>query len=89
MQLVAAGGIYKFVSADARSFFFILTIVDSGAGLAAALNFGATAVWVGTRFVAAEEAGASQSLFRIVNLYLTSFLPYQANCIKKQSLQVS
>ena len=38
--------------------------MDSGAGLAAALNFGATAVWVGTRFVAAEEAGASQSPFQ-------------------------
>jgi NAD(P)H-dependent flavin oxidoreductase YrpB (nitropropane dioxygenase family) len=33
-------------------------IVD-GRGLAASLAFGATGVWVGTRFVCAEEAGAS------------------------------
>jgi NAD(P)H-dependent flavin oxidoreductase YrpB (nitropropane dioxygenase family) len=33
-------------------------IVD-GRGLAASLAFGATAVWVGTRFVCAKEAGAS------------------------------
>lgn len=33
--------------------------VTNGRGLAACLAFGCTAVWVGTRFVAAEEAGAS------------------------------
>lgn len=33
--------------------------IYNGAGLAAALSLGATGVWVGTRFVNAEEAGAS------------------------------
>jgi len=32
--------------------------IFDGRGLAMALNFGADAVWVGTRFVASEEAGA-------------------------------
>jgi Nitronate monooxygenase len=32
--------------------------IYNGRGLAAALMWGATAVWVGTRFVNAEEAGA-------------------------------
>lgn len=35
--------------------------IYNGAGLAAALSFGATAVWIGTRFVCAEEAGASRA----------------------------
>lgn len=35
--------------------------IFSGAGLAAALAYGATAAWVGTRFVCAEEAGASRA----------------------------
>jgi NAD(P)H-dependent flavin oxidoreductase YrpB (nitropropane dioxygenase family) len=34
--------------------------VYRGSSLAAALSFGATGVWVGTRFVCAEEAGASK-----------------------------
>ncbi|KAM0751476.1 2-nitropropane dioxygenase [Meredithblackwellia eburnea MCA 4105] len=35
--------------------------IYNGAGLAAALAYGATGVWVGTRFVCAEEAGASRA----------------------------
>lgn len=34
--------------------------IYNGRGLAAALSWGASAVWVGTRFVCAEEAGASE-----------------------------
>jgi len=34
--------------------------IADGRGLAAALAYGASAVWVGTRFVASEEAGASK-----------------------------
>jgi NAD(P)H-dependent flavin oxidoreductase YrpB (nitropropane dioxygenase family) len=32
--------------------------ISDGRGLAASLSYGATGVWVGTRFVASEEAGA-------------------------------
>jgi NAD(P)H-dependent flavin oxidoreductase YrpB (nitropropane dioxygenase family) len=32
--------------------------ISDGRGLAAALSYGAAGVWVGTRFVASEEAGA-------------------------------
>lgn len=32
--------------------------IADGRGLAAALSYGAAGVWVGTRFVASEEAGA-------------------------------
>ena len=32
--------------------------IADGRGLAAALSYGASGVWVGTRFVASEEAGA-------------------------------
>ncbi|ORY68037.1 2-nitropropane dioxygenase [Leucosporidium creatinivorum] len=35
--------------------------IHNGAGLAAALSFGASAVWVGTRFICAEEAGAPKA----------------------------
>lgn len=35
--------------------------VYTGKSLAAHLAFGADAVWVGTRFICAEEAGASKS----------------------------
>lgn len=34
--------------------------VHRGSSLAAALSYGATGVWVGTRFICAEEAGASK-----------------------------
>ncbi|KAH8829379.1 2-nitropropane dioxygenase [Flagelloscypha sp. PMI_526] len=34
--------------------------IYDGRGLAASLNYGAAGVWVGTRFVASEEAGAPQ-----------------------------
>lgn len=33
--------------------------IADGRGLASALSYGAAGVWVGTRFVASEEAGAS------------------------------
>lgn len=33
--------------------------IADGRGLASALSYGAVGVWVGTRFVASEEAGAS------------------------------
>jgi NAD(P)H-dependent flavin oxidoreductase YrpB (nitropropane dioxygenase family) len=35
--------------------------IFNGQGLAAALMLGASAVWVGTRFVLSEEAGASRA----------------------------
>lgn len=35
--------------------------IYNGQGLASALAYGASAVWVGTRFVCAEEAGASRA----------------------------
>ena len=35
--------------------------IYNGQGLAAALAFGASAVWVGTRFICSEEAGASKA----------------------------
>ena len=34
--------------------------VNDGRSLAAALMLGASAVWIGTRFVAAKESGASE-----------------------------
>lgn len=35
--------------------------IYNGKGLAAALAYGASGVWVGTRFICAEEAGASRA----------------------------
>jgi NAD(P)H-dependent flavin oxidoreductase YrpB (nitropropane dioxygenase family) len=57
--VIAAGGElslwHSSVSGDAQS---CAKGIYNGRGLAAALMWGATAVWVGTRFVNAEEAGA-------------------------------
>ncbi|KAF7295269.1 hypothetical protein MIND_01066000 [Mycena indigotica] len=40
--------------------------IADGRGLAAALSYGASGVWVGTRFVASEEAGANRTHKQLV-----------------------